>query len=362
MKKQLILVASSFLLAKQVLAVDVCVDGKFVSLAAALNEVITQNEPNNIIRIQAGKHLAPNGGWQLQLPANANLVIQGGYVYSPTLDCFERDESSMTILDGGGAQRPLTIIAQGNSNIEISELAFHNGKANDQLGGGLLIMGSGGMGSQTYSGDILIENNTFGNNTVPDNGTSMGGGLAAGTAGDLNVRNNLFAGNSAGNAYAAFLWNDEPLINQKNAAYVGNNTFSGNIPLPGGAGPFFAVQYDAPGTTAMFTNNIFWGNLIVGQPTFDIDLSNPITLSKNDIERVGNGLLPAGNFSVDPLFVNAANGNFRLSAASSLIGQGENNPSGGTTNVDLDGMPRKIGTIDLGAYEFDRIFKNGFDN
>jgi hypothetical protein len=58
----------------------------------------------------------------------------------------------------------------------------------------------------------------------------------------------------------------------------------------------------------------------------------------------------AGNITNDPRFVNAAAGNYRLSAASPCINAGTN----GTwvTVTDLDGGPRiRGGTVDMGAYE-----------
>jgi hypothetical protein len=59
----------------------------------------------------------------------------------------------------------------------------------------------------------------------------------------------------------------------------------------------------------------------------------------------------SGNISSDPLFVNAAAGNYRLQASSPCINTGTNE-SWMTGATDLDGTPRIVGgTVDMGAYE-----------
>jgi hypothetical protein len=61
--------------------------------------------------------------------------------------------------------------------------------------------------------------------------------------------------------------------------------------------------------------------------------------------------LGIGNFTNAPLFVNEANGNFRLDPPSPCINTGYNPYAAGST--DFDGNPRIVsGTLDIGAYEY----------
>ena len=58
-----------------------------------------------------------------------------------------------------------------------------------------------------------------------------------------------------------------------------------------------------------------------------------------------------GNIAVDPQFVNAAAGNFRLKASSPCINVGDNSYAQGA--IDLNGNPRIVNAIiDMGAYEY----------
>jgi hypothetical protein len=341
-------------------------DGLTAALLAAQND-----DASDSIRLRTGHYLAPAGGWHVDIQ-NKGISIAGGF---QDADCqtFSRD-ASLTVLDGHNEVRPLTIdtsfhdFNQKDGQILISGLTIQNGFG--ALVGGLKISDAGPI----YNGAIRVERNIFLDNvaTTYQEDNSAGALLAAtdGTTFDgqtiLVVRDNLFARNRAPDAAAAMLFSN-------NSIAVNNNTFTRNqatdITLPVRTAvasfTFFSPYY---------ANNILWDN----NPddldgTYDLRADNPIsstlphpTLFDNDVQALfGMPAVEQDNQSVDPQFVDAAGGNFRLAGTSQLIDAGIDQPAqGGTGPVDLDGRGRLLGEhVDIGAYEAlpDPVFGNGFD-
>jgi hypothetical protein len=100
----------------------------------------------------------------------------------------------------------------------------------------------------------------------------------------------------------------------------------------------------------ILTNCIVWGNSATSGPAIN-NVNGTITITYSDIQDV----TPSGSIvSVDPQFVDAATGNLRLQSCSPLVNQGSNDAYTAATGpvVDLTGNPRFVGTVDMGAYEF----------
>ncbi|MEO1084123.1 MAG: choice-of-anchor Q domain-containing protein [Acidobacteriota bacterium] len=125
-----------------------------------------------------------------------------------------------------------------------------------------------------------------------------------------------------------------------------NLTFAGNLTT---------LDYEAAsvGSVSLVQGCLFFGN----------DTDAPVL--------TGADVLENNNSTTDPLYVDAAAGNYRLSAGSPAIDSGGVS-SVSTGRLDLDGRPRQVsgalpagpGPPDVGAYEFqpEDIFRDGFES
>ena len=370
-------------------ASTLCV-GTADDLTAAFAAAQQDKTASHEIRIRTGHYLAPDGGWHVDVHQTGIIVIAGGYQDANCQTEMRSPDASLTSLDGNQAVRPLTIatsfdpdMAFNGGQITVSGLTFENGSGG--VVAGLKISDSGPI----YNGGILVERNIFRNNvaTVYQQDNS-GGALSAATDGDgtepasfafLIVRDNLFAGNRAPDGAAALLFSN-------NSIDVNDNTFTGNqttgirsndVPLAvHTAVTIFTLAQ------VVYSNNIFWANNPENvDGSFDLRADSTVRatlaadLFNNDIQTLhGMPRNQDGNKAVDPGFVGAVQGDFRLNANSPLVDAGKDDPDGGfatvalqgfATAVDLQGEERVQGLhVDIGAYESDQsefIFKNGFD-
>ena len=226
------------------------------------------------------------------------------------------------------------------------------------------------LASGIYLGDSspLIQNCSITGNTTP----SEGGGLFTYALQTTNtgplIQNCIFQNNSAGSGGAIFSQNSTPQI--IGCLIYSNTATGGGGAIAAAQGTFTIINstITANSTTfsggggigvgpsqAVIKNTILWNNTSTAGASaeasqIDLRFGGSAMVSNTCVE----GLVTfsnAANSPYDPIFVSAANANYRLQDCSPLVNGGNNLVLAGLT-ADLDGNPRIAGgTVDLGAYE-----------
>ncbi len=200
-----------------------------------------------------------------------------------------------------------------------------------------------------YFGDATIRNCIITGNASPFTG---GGGILCEGAFPT-IINCTITGNTAGSAGGGGIYctMSDPTIT--NCTITGNTTdgFGKNISSTEGSNP-------------TITNSILWGH---GIDEIYVDDFSTAVVSYSDVQ---GGWPGPGNIDADPLFTDAANGDYRLAAGSPAIDAGDNTSVPVNVTTDLCNNPRfhdDSGTadtgnpdgvnhmVDIGPYEFQGV-------
>jgi hypothetical protein len=210
----------------------------------------------------------------------------------------------------------------------ISNLRIHDNAIYNNCMSGMVLGGSDGTAN--FIKDVLVYNNLIYNNGACHPEWSYPGvqiqnyGSGSTGIGAYQLYNNTFYNNAA------------PYRNAINILQSGNE-----MTVQGGIG------------SLVLKNNIFNANSGSKSYIGWDDTAAQAKVSGNNNLWFGKGAGPSqttGNLGNDPLFVNAAVGNFRLQAASPAINAGVTIAS---ITHDIEAFPRLQGTaVDLGAFEF----------
>ena len=188
----------------------------------------------------------------------------------------------------------------------------NNSMPNTADGGGISLNAAG---TPTIAGNTITANFASGN----------GGGIAMGNQSDANITNNLIYGNtSQGNGGGIYFL----VPGGARGPFLVNNTIANNSAASGSA-----VFADGSDTTTKLINKYILqqlnqpgglgGNFTNGQPIISSnDAFSPAASGFSGVCTNLNGA--SGNISADPLFVNTAAGNFRLTSGSPVIDAGSN--------------------------------------
>jgi parallel beta-helix repeat protein len=250
--------------------------------------------------------------------AGNSASLKGGGVYQGNLkNCTLSGNSSGS--EGGGAHSSALTdcTLSGNSASYGGGGAWISTLTNCTLSGNSASYGGGANYSGLYNCSV-----------IGNSATQSGGGVWGGNSTNATVNNSILTGNSAPEGGGAA------------SATLRSCTISGNSATNGG-GVYFCSLDDS----------IVYFNTAPSASNFD-SLSFLSFSCSIPLPDPGKGF---NNITNDPLFLNAAGGNFRLQSNSPCINAGRNDSAPGPT--DLDGNPRiTAGVVDMGAYEFQGPF------
>ncbi|MHC4587985.1 MAG: right-handed parallel beta-helix repeat-containing protein [Planctomycetota bacterium] len=299
-----------------------------------------------------------------------NQGVSGGGMHNnvdshPLITACTFTGNSATTYNGGGmvnhnASHPTIIGCEFVANTTSAGGGWGGGMHNREGSNPLIIdclfadnvssYNGGGM-SNFIDTAALIVNSLFIGNAAGH----VGGGLHLREYADALVVNCLFTGNSAGDhsggGVRSSKWSSPSFV---------NCTFSGNSAPVGGG---LAAGSDTSGDIghAQVRNCVLWGNTASfgREIALNGDFPSDLTVSYSDVQGgeadvyVQPGFTlnwGPGNIDADPLFADAGNGDYRLSAGSPCIDAGHNwhVPSDGA-DLDIDADTEELTPLDLGG-------------
>jgi len=281
--------------------------------------------------------------WNCVFENNRAISACGGAIYceSSSPNVTGCTFSGNTANYHGGA-----VYCYDNSSPKVTNCMFSGNNASDR----------GGAIFCEKNSNPTVTNCTFSNNTA----NYYGGAIACDSSSPV-LTNCIFSGNSVNSDGGAVYCCDSSSPTLTNCTFSGNsaaNFFGGAIAC------YFS-------SSATLNNSILWGNSAGsgGNEIYIADSGSSCVLNYCCVDSTGYGFgtgvptttIDDSNHCVhdDPLFVNAANGDYHLQDTSPCIDAGDNTlvPSG--VDTDLDGNPRIVdgnndGTqvVDIGAYEY----------
>ncbi|CCG99979.1 hypothetical protein FAES_1970 [Fibrella aestuarina BUZ 2] len=215
-----------------------------------------------------------------------------------------------------------------------------------------------GGGITTGGGVEKLEACTFiGNKVVSTTGASSGGGAVFCFNNSPTFQNCLFASNRADEGGAIQSLSDE----RPSAPTFINCTFADNSASVGGGvmnarlsrHEFQSTAHQVSPTKAFFINCISWGNLAPDAPFFKAQTLGDKQADATVTHSIIEGDFPGeGNRAVDPLFVDATSGDYRLRPDSPALFKGSVRAFDLPAS-DLAGYVRQPGQpVSLGAFEY----------
>ena len=294
--------------AKIVLKAGVSLYGGFVGTETLLD----QRDWKNNETIISGNI----GDANISTENTVGIITASGTTINDRIDGIILEES----YENQGINRSALFIS--SSALQVWNCTFRNNYASANPGGALL----------ANSSLVKIYNTVF-----HDNYTQSGGNVHIfNTTGQrAEVIQCLFYDNTGNNVVG--------LTNEVNTSEIDvvNNVFYNNTQVNTSNSASAAGITGLAGTIA---NNIFWNN-----SGTDLSFTRGFFTVQNNIIE---GTTEPGNLNDDPLFIDPANGNFRIEPCSPAINAGDNAATPSSITTDFFGNQRLFdNTVDIGFYE-----------
>jgi len=309
---------------------------------------------------------------------NGNLISSrhGGAIYLHNASLIAKNliiknNTAMNSFGGGNGAGIYFFASSTNNTLKLSKVTLSTNKA--AIGGAAYHSGgiisyenvnfinntSDARGGALYNGNTqaTFVNNSFKGNRVLTAVSNFGGGA-------------VYNGNSTGTSVkfinTLFTENESPIggaisNNGNNTldVWLVNCTFYKNIAVSNIGNATAAALLTVGSPKITISNSIFFGNQVTdADDVKDImPASATITLRNNITETYGTDGVNNNKVGINPLFIDATQGNFGLQTGSSAINMGDNalyTATGRDVNTDKDlaGNPRlREANIDLGAFE-----------
>ncbi len=309
-------------------------------------------------RVHANRSIQGGGLW---LSANSTCTLDhsevignnGGiispYLYQGTgggvqnaglLTITDSTISNNTTVEAGGG-----ILNTGTLEILSSSITNNEARADDSLLCCPTFAAGGGIDNK---GTLTVEDTILAGNIAASHTSSSGGAIHNHTGGDLILRrslvreNRVFGSSNNGSAIVTF----GSILTMNESTLIEQSTIVDNTGAPG-----FQNTGLLSLPPAHISNSILWNNT-------STQITGDVTVNYSNVEGGWSG---TGNGNSDPLFVNAAGDDYRLSVSSPCIDAGD--PSlASCGEVDLRGTPRLLDgdldrtpRIDMGALEFSHV-------
>ena len=247
---------------------------------------------------------------------NRNLSLRGKAIVVQS-----ENGPSQCVIDCEQSGRAFTINQNEGLNSIIAGFTIRGGQEDD----------GGAMHIATAS--PLVQNCIFDQN----NGLNIGGAVVA-IFSEAQFIGCSFSGNTSLNGGGA-------LYSIGSNLFVRNCSFADNQAILGAGG---AIRAEVGGSLDI-NHSIVWDNNAFAST----QIHDPLSIVTVNYCNVEGGWPGTGNLNTDPLFVDQANGDFHLTAASPCIDAGNPAFLPPAGELDFDGDARLLGTaVDIGADEF----------